>query len=146
MQTMRLASTTRVLVAFIALMGLAGCGASQVTATQTMTVTLTDGGITATPSTAHAGMRYHFVVTNTGTVSHEFMIMPPGIAEYVGQMPMAQWMRQARYTTGPMAPGMNDEFDFTFANLPMMQQGQRDVFGCYADGSPVMYATIDLQP
>ena len=133
-------------LAVFALVGLAACGTAQAATTQTVNVTLTDAGVTATPTTFHAGMRYHFVVTNNGTVAHEFLIMPPGMAHAMGQMPMAQWHRQAMQSTGLIGPGVMDSFDYTFATMPMMQQGQGDEFGCYADGYPFKHLQISVQP
>ena len=146
MRTSHLAAT----LALFVVVGLAACGTAQTTTpptqTQTVHVTLTDTGISATPTTFHAGMRYHFVVTNTGTVAHEFLIMPPGMAQAMGQMPMAQWHQQALQSTGMMGPGMMDAFDYAFTSMPMMQQGQYAEFGCYANGYPLMHMRIDVQP
>jgi uncharacterized cupredoxin-like copper-binding protein len=41
-------------------------------------VTLTEFSVTLAPATLHAGRPYAFVVTNKGTVTHEFVIERPG--------------------------------------------------------------------
>jgi uncharacterized cupredoxin-like copper-binding protein len=136
------------MLAALAIASLTACGATQPTTTQTHTVqvTLSDTGISATPTTFHAGMHYHFIVTNHGTVSHEFLIMPPGMSQMMGQMPMSQWHQQALHASGMLGPGMMDAFDFTFSTMPMMTQGQSAEFGCYAEGYPLMHTPINVQP
>lgn len=61
---------------------LAGCApaVSAPTSTptpETVTVTLTDFKIEASTTTFEVGKTYRFVVTNEGTLNHEFMILPP---------------------------------------------------------------------
>lgn len=142
------------LALFVAV-GLTACGPTQTTAsatqtaaaqTQTVTVVLTDTNLTATPTTFRPGVRCHFVVTNHGTVPHEFLIMPPGMAQMMGRMPMAQWHQQALHATGMLGPGMMTTFDYTFSSMPMMAQGQYAAFGCYAAGYPLMHVPIMVQP
>ena len=41
-------------------------------------MTLTEFSVTLAPTTLHAGRPYAFVVTNEGTVTHEFVIERPG--------------------------------------------------------------------
>ncbi len=151
---MRHALLAGVALVLFAAVGLTACGSTQTTAaqtpapttTQTVTVVLTDTTITATPTTFRPGVRCHFIVTNHGTIPHEFLIMPAGMAQLMGQMPMAQWHQQALHTTGMIGPGMMTTFDYTFANMPMMTQEQYPAFGCYADGHPLMYVPIIVQP
>jgi uncharacterized cupredoxin-like copper-binding protein len=128
--------------------GLTACGPAQTAApqTQTVTVSLTDSAIIASQTTFHPGVQYHFVVTNNGTTSHEFLIMPPGMAQMMSQMPMNQWRQQALHASGMLGPQMMAEFDYTFADMPMMQQGQDAAFGCYADGHPLMQMPITVNP
>jgi uncharacterized cupredoxin-like copper-binding protein len=42
-----------------------------------VTVTLTNFKINAPVTTYRVGVPYRFVVTNSGTVNHEFMVVPP---------------------------------------------------------------------
>jgi uncharacterized cupredoxin-like copper-binding protein len=74
----------KVLMGLFGTLLLAACGAAATlpppTATpepEEVTVTLTDFQIEASKTTFEAGRTYRFIVTNTGTQSHEFMIMPP---------------------------------------------------------------------
>jgi uncharacterized cupredoxin-like copper-binding protein len=140
--------TALALLVALAVASLVACGATQATTTQTQTVqvTLTDTGISVMPTMFHAGIRYRFVVTNHGTVSHEFLIMPPGMAQTINQMPMAQWHQQALHASGILGPGMMDSFDYAFTAMPMMGQGQYAEFGCYAAGYPLMHVPIDVRP
>ena len=61
---------------------LSACGGSSGTqGPVTVTVTLTEFKITSSIDTFKVGVPYHFVVTNNGTVEHEFYIMPPESAQ-----------------------------------------------------------------
>jgi uncharacterized cupredoxin-like copper-binding protein len=61
---------------------LSACGSPAGTPeTVTVNVTLTEFKITSSVQTFHVGVPYHFVVTNNGTVEHEFYIMPPESAQ-----------------------------------------------------------------
>jgi uncharacterized cupredoxin-like copper-binding protein len=130
------------LVALLIGVSLAACTtAAQTTATstssvQTINVTLTDTAITASQTTVPPGVRCHFIVTNHGTVPHQFWLMPANMAQMMSQMPMMQWQNQILYRTPDIGPGMMNEFDYTFT-MPMMQQSL--AYGCYtANGQPVI--------
>jgi hypothetical protein len=135
-------------IALLVLVGLSACSSTSTSSTQTQTVnvTLTDSGITATPTTFHPGQRCHFIVTSHGTVSHEFLIMPPGMAAMMGEVPMSQWYQQAWHATGMIGPDMTATFAYTFGTMPMMQSGQYAGFGSYADGHPLMQVPVTVQP
>lgn len=72
----------KVLVILLGVLLLTGCAAGAATPTPTpapveVTVTLTDFKIEASQMTFEAGTTYRFVVTNSGVLNHEFMIIPP---------------------------------------------------------------------
>jgi len=54
--------------------GAATPAASAQTSAEQIAVTVTEFSVTLTPTTLHAGRPYTFVVTNEGTVTHEFVI------------------------------------------------------------------------
>ena len=73
------------LVTFILI--LAACGSSTTTSSsqqgqktpsgsQTVQVTLSDTKVDSSMTTFTAGMPYHFIVTNTGQVTHQFVMIP----------------------------------------------------------------------
>ena len=138
-------------VALLVVVGLSACGTTPSAQTQrirqtlTMSVTLNDSGIAATSTTFHPGERCRFVVTNHGTIPHEFLIMPPDMAAMMSRMPMAQWRQQAWHATGLLEPGMMTTFDYAFGSMTMMQQGQCAAFGCYTDGYALMQLPITVR-
>lgn len=56
---------------------LAACSGSAPKQPVTITVTAKDFSFEASQTTFQVGVPYHFVVTNKGTVQHEFMIIKP---------------------------------------------------------------------
>jgi uncharacterized cupredoxin-like copper-binding protein len=120
------------LVLFTALLGLAGCSGvnSTTTAAQVVHVTLSDGKIMADQSTFSAGTPYHFVVTNTGRVAHQFMMVPMGDWNY-NQMSMQERHQHALYMYDQINPGETKTFDYTF---PVSAVGQHYGFACYQEG------------
>src|SRR5437660_3608926 len=46
-------------------------------------ITLSDYKIQSSLTTFTAGKPYYFVITNKGAVTHEFMIMPPGMGGHI---------------------------------------------------------------
>jgi uncharacterized cupredoxin-like copper-binding protein len=72
-------------------------------------VTLTEFSITLAPATLYVGHRYAFVVTNAGTVPHEFVIEPLGATHEPlrngDQMAMVEGI----------GPGETRTLDWTFA-------------------------------
>ncbi len=92
-------------------------------------VTLSDQQVSADRSTFYAGMTYHFVVTNSGQVAHQFMMTPRG-GDY-GHMSMGQRHQMAWYMYDQVAPGETKTFDYTF---PASAVGQSLGFACYQQG------------
>ena len=135
------------IVLLLAGASLAGCGTTQAQTTstaipnvQTVTVTLTDSGVTASQTTFRPSVRCHFVVTNHGTRPHQFWLMPQGMAQMMSNMPMAQWHQNLMFSTQDIGPGMMDTVDYTFTDSMMHQQL---AFGSYtADGHVLMEMPI----
>ncbi len=130
-----------VIVLAVGLLLLVGCGASTTSGTssgppapsvsstpsggQVVHVTLSDNGISADRSTFYVGMPYHFVVTNTGRVTHQFMMGQRG---WQGDhMPMGWQHQMTPYWSSQIAPGATTTFDYTF---PASAVGPRIGFGC----------------
>jgi uncharacterized cupredoxin-like copper-binding protein len=113
------------IVVITLLMGvsLAACTASAQTApapqVHTVSVTLTDTAITASQTTVRPGVRYDFVVTNRGTVAHQFWLMPAGMAQTMKQMPMTQWHSLLLSSTQDIAPGKTAKVEYTFTTATM---------------------------
>jgi hypothetical protein len=95
---------------------------------QTITITLTDTAITASQTTVRPDVRCHFVVTNRGTVRHQFWLVPHGMSQMMTQMPMSQWHGKVLGRTPDIGPGMMASLDYTYT-MPMMHQAL--AYGCY---------------
>lgn len=78
----------------------------------TVNVTLTEFKITSSLDTFKVGTPYHFVVTNQGSVAHEFYIMPPKS----GQLTQDQVKQDALagITQEQLQAGQTATLDYTF--------------------------------
>ncbi len=98
-----------VMVLVLVLTACSGGGSGGAT---TVTVTLTDFAIQASQTTFQVGTSYHFVVTNKGSVAHQFVIMTP-----MPDDPPAAQVKSAMLAgiddTG-LAAGASQSFDYTF--------------------------------
>lgn len=81
-------------------------------------VTLSDSpsgamSMESSQTTFSTGVPYHFVVTNTGSVEHEFMIMPP---VEPGTMSMTEMDKMALVVIeeDDLSPGATQSVDYTF--------------------------------
>ncbi len=109
---------------------------------QVVQVTISDSGITADPSTFSAGMPYHFVVTNTGQVTYQFLMGRGGWG--CCHMPMGWRHQMTVYLSSPIAPGETKTFDYT---LPASAVGPSFGFGCYQQGEQAgMWYPVTVQP
>ncbi len=119
---------------------LAACGSSaapsgsqqgQITpsGSQTVQVTLSDTKVDSSLTTFTAGMPYHFVVTNTGQVAHQFVMIPMGMG--MEQMSVDEMHHAALYMYDSVAPGETRMFDYTFASSTA---GQSLEFVCGTQG------------
>lgn len=96
---------------------------------QTVQVTLSDTKVDSSLTTFTAGMPYHFVVTNTGQVSHQFVMIPMGMG--MEHMSVDDMHHTALYMYDSVAPGETRMFDYTFA---MSASGQSLEFACGTQG------------
>ena len=96
---------------------------------QTVQVTLSDTKVDSSLTTFTAGMPYHFVVTNTGQVAHQFVMMPMGMG--MEHMSADEMHHAALYMYDSVAPGETRMFDYTFATS---YAGQSLEFVCGTQG------------
>ena len=119
---------------------LAACGSSATTSgsqqgqitpsgSQTVQVTLSDNKVNSSLTTFTAGMPYHFVVTNTGQVAHQFVMIPMGMG--MEHMSVDEMHHSALYMYDSVAPGESRMFDYTFAQSAA---GQSLQFACGTQG------------
>ncbi len=92
-------------------------------------VTLSEYKISSSVTTFSPGTSYHFVVTNTGQIPHEFMIMPMGMN--MAGMSMDEMHKIALHMIDNVAPGETKTFDYTFASSTM---GKNLEFACHLPG------------
>ena len=78
-------------------------------------VTLDEFAVTASPAEFHTGQTYRFVVTNTGSLPHEFMVLPdmPGIGGK--DMEELHHVALGVIPVDDLAPGAMREIEVTFA-------------------------------
>ncbi len=99
----------------LAAIGLAACGGSASGAANKpvdVTVTLTEFKIDSSLTDFKVGVPYHFIVTNNGTVAHEFRIMPPASGTITQDE--AQQTTLASISSTDLAPGATKTLDYTF--------------------------------
>lgn len=109
-------------------------GASEITVVHvalTESESGTTQGVEADLTTFEAGVPYHFVVENTGTRSHELMIIEP---LEPGTIDMEEMDEMALYVVEEDDLGPRDtyEFDYTF---PADSVGKPLEFACYSKGT-----------
>lgn len=122
------------------LLVLAACGSSTTTSgsqqgqttpsvSQTVQVTLSDNNVSSSLTTFTAGMPYHFVVTNSGQVAHQFVMIPMGMG--MEHMSVDEMHHAALYIYDSVTPGETRMFDYTFASSTA---GQSFQFACGTQG------------
>lgn len=129
------------LISIVALL-LAACGGQSTsaesadkTATEPVDVqvTLKEMSIQSSLTTFTKGVPYHFIVTDQGTLNHEFMIMP--VLEKTGGMEMEMEemdeMALAVIEEDDLAPGTTQTVDVTFTERA--PEGQLE-FACHVPG------------
>jgi hypothetical protein len=85
-----------------------------------------------------AGMPYHFLMTNKGTLQQQCAIVP----STMGQMPMDMARQHALMMTDTMMPGATQTMHYTF---PMGMSSQQFAFMCYANGQATMSMGIQVK-
>ncbi len=101
-------------ILLLAALGLAACGgtASGAQKPVDVTVTLTEFKIESSLADFKVGVPYHFIVTNSGTVAHEFRIMPPSNGTITQDE--AQQTTLASISSADLTPGATKTLDYTF--------------------------------
>ncbi len=106
---------------------LAACGGTSPT---TVLVTETEFKIDSSETSFSPGTLYHFVVTNTGKIAHDFMIMPKSEGS-MSEMPMEDLDKKALASISNLNPGETKTLDYTF---PSTATGSHPEFACYDPG------------
>ena len=105
------------IILLIAGLLLTACSGQKPKNTVDVQVTLTEFGIKSSVTEFETDVPYRFVVTNSGTVEHEFMIMPPLTQDQMGMhmdMTSLDKMALAMIEAADLQPGDTTSFDFTF--------------------------------
>ncbi len=89
----------------------------------------TDFKIASSVTAFIPGTSYHFIVTNNGQTTHEFMIMPSGMS--MGGVPMGDMDKQALAKVDGITSGQTVTLDYTF---PSKTKGSHPQFACYYPG------------
>jgi uncharacterized cupredoxin-like copper-binding protein len=76
------------------------------------------------------GTTYHFVVTNSGATTHEFMIMPKA-EDTMSGMPMSEMDKMALASIDTINPGETKTIDYTF---PSSAANSHPQLVCYLPG------------
>jgi len=103
----------RIGLILVGLIGLTGCLGSP-TSNQRVTVTLTDPSIQSSLTAFNVNTPYQFVVTNKGSVVHEFMIMPP--PSYTQHMSQTDLNAAALVMIPSLQAKETKEINFTFTH------------------------------
>lgn len=100
-------------VMLMATIVLAACGGGSASKQPVdVKITETEFSIEASMTTFQVGVPYHFIVTNNGTVNHEFDIMPPEPADTPENQ--VQQESLARLTQDELPAGTTATLDYTF--------------------------------
>ena len=114
----------------LSLVVLSACGGSSSSSgSQDVPVTLSDFKVSAPTTTFSAGTHYHFVVTNNGMMTHEFMIFPSMAG--MGSMSMDDMHKQSLVMIDSIAPGGSKTVDVTF---PPSSIGSSLELACHLPG------------
>lgn len=113
---------------------LAACGRQASNGPVEVQITLTEFGIKSSLDEFKTGVPYHFVVTNEGTVEHEFMIMPPLAADDMGMamdMGSLDETALAMIAASDLPVGATTSVDYTFTEAA--PDGMLE-FACHTPG------------
>lgn len=122
------------LMLIVAILLLAACGGQQPKESVEVQITLTEFGIQSSLTEFETGIPYKFVVTNAGTVEHEFMIMPPLTSEDMGMaMDMGELdeMALAMIPGSELPAGATASIEFTFTKPASADELE---FSCHTPG------------
>ena len=120
-------------VLFVVGVLLTACGGQQKQAIEVQ-VTVKEFGIESSVTEFQTGIPYHFIVTNSGTVDHEIMIMPPLAEDQTGMgmdMGTMDQMALAMIPAEDLTPGTTKSFDLTFTEAAAVRTLE---FACHTPG------------
>jgi hypothetical protein len=128
-------------------LALAACGTTTTSTTSSTTtpttpantihVSMYNDHMMLSQSTFSAGMPYHFLIHNNGTIQQGCAIVPHAMS----QMPMDMMQHNALMMTRAVAPGTTQAFDYSF---PMGMASQQLEFMCFANGQVTMHMPIQV--
>ncbi len=124
-------------------LGMSACGeASASNKPVEVRVALTSFKIDSTMTNFKVGVPYHFVVTNNGTVAHEFRIIPPASETATPEQMQASTL--VMIPAADLAPGATHSLDYTF--LQPAASGELE-FSCHMPGhyAAGMHAPITVE-
>lgn len=111
---------------------IAACSGQDSGETVEVQVTLTEFGFEASLTDFKVGVPYRFVVTNTGAVNHEFMIMAPLTGEDMGMdMHELDETALAMIEEDQLPSGATMSFEYTF--IESTDEGSLE-FACHTPG------------
>lgn len=90
----------------------------------------TDFAISSSVTSFTPGTAYHFVVTNSGATTHEFMLMPKAEGNMNG-MPMGEMDKMALASIDTINPGETKTLNYTF---PSSAANSHPQLVCYLPG------------
>jgi uncharacterized cupredoxin-like copper-binding protein len=126
---MRNRITVGMLIASVMVLGLSACGPPPPVQVD---VTLSDFQIVSSLDDFEAGRTYEFVISNEGTLNHEFMVMEPLAMDSMG-MSMAEMDEMALLMVEEeeLAPGETVTVEYTF----LVSASSDDLeFACHVEG------------
>jgi len=106
--------TLLIVFTIVATLGLTSCGggASASDKPVNVQVNLTEFKIDSSITSFKVGVPYHFIVTNNGSVPHEFNIMPPESGQLTTEQ--VHQMALAEIGQSDLAAGVTATLDYTF--------------------------------
>jgi uncharacterized cupredoxin-like copper-binding protein len=126
MGSLRSSPVLKAVLGFALALGLVACGSAG-GGPINVKVTLNDYTVTPSTTTFQIGVPYHFVITNNGSVEHEFEIMPPNGSQLTQDQ--VDSMRLAGIDS--ITPGQTLTLDYTFTKAA--PEGTLE-FACHLPG------------
>ncbi len=122
--------------------GVTSCGGGASASDQPVEVkiTLTEFKIDVSTTSYKVGVPYHFVITNSGSVPHEFDIMPPQSGQLTPEQ--VQKSALAHLSQNDLAVGATVSLDYTFSQE--YPQGTLE-FACHLPGHYEAGMTVPIE-
>lgn len=115
------------LVAILTATSLSACASGP----KDVAVTLSDYQIDAEQTAFEAGKTYRFVITNEGTLNHEFMVMQPMMGDMEMSMEEMDAMALGMVEADELTPGTTQTLEITFTEPA--EVGTLE-FACHEEG------------